>query len=125
MRNSFRTLYILPVLLITLMAACSAPEDSDSTNNNVAASTPQNGPQTTNVTTVPAAPELQPTATLPTAKMAETAVAQPGTGGAPKLVVPKTVIDFGKQSKEKSLERTIVLKNAGNAELKIDAVEPS
>ena len=129
MRNGFRTLYIIPVLLMLLMAACSAPEDSDSANNNAA---PQNGPQTTNVNTVPATPEPQPTATLPAAKPAEpaangkapTAIMTPGLKE-PKLVVPKTVIDFGKQAKEKSLARSFVIKNDGTAELKIDAVEPS
>lgn len=132
MRNSLRTLYILPVLLMVLMAACSAPEDSNSTNDNTAASNPQNGPQVTNVSTAPVTPEPQPTATLPTSKVPEQTIAngtapatQPASGNAPKLVVPKTTIDFGKQAKEKSLARTFTIKNGGTAELKIDAVEPS
>ena len=132
MRNSFRTLYILPVLLTVLMAACSAPEDSNSTNNNSAVPSPQNRPQTTDVSTAPVTPEPQQTGQLPPVKLPEPTTAnrnppapQPSTGGAPKLVVPKTVIDFGKQAKEKSLARTIALKNTGNAELKIEAVEPS
>ena len=132
MRKVFRTLYILPVLLMALMAACSAPEDSDSTNNNTAASNPQNGPQVTNVSPAPVTPEPQPTVTLPTSKLPDATAAngtgpatKPASGHVPKLVVPKTTIDFGKQAKEKSLARTFIIKNGGTAELKIDAVEPS
>lgn len=117
---------------MVLMAACSAPEDSDPTNNNSAASVPQNEPQVTNVSTPPVTPEPQPTPTLPTSRVPEqmttngtTPAAQPTTGNVPKLVVPKTTIDFGKQAKEKSLARTFTIKNSGTAELKIDAVEPS
>lgn len=117
---------------MVLMAACSAPEDSNSTNDNTTASNPQNGPQVTNVSTPPAVPEAQPTATLPTSRVPEQIAAngaapakQPATGSVPKLVVPKTTIDFGKQGKEKSLARTFTIKNGGTAELKIDAVEPS
>ena len=127
-----RTLYILPVLLMVLVAACSAPEESNSTNNNSTASTSQNGPQVTNVSTPPAVPEAQPTATLPTLPVPEQIAAngaapakQPASGNLPKLIVPKTTIDFGKQAKEKSLARTFTIKNGGTAELKIDAVEPS
>ena len=129
MRNGIRTLYIIPVLLMLLMAACSAPEDSDTTNNNAA---PQNGTQTTTVNTAPVTPEPQPTSSLPAAKPAEPTVAngkvpviQPASIREPKLVVPKTVIEFGKQAKEKSLSRSFVIKNEGTAELKIEAVEPS
>lgn len=128
MRNGIRTLYIIPVLLIVLMAACSAPEDSDSTNNNAA---PQNGTQTTTVNTAPVTPEPQPTTSLPPASAEPTAANgkapafQPASIKEPKLVVPKTVIEFGNQAKEKSLARSFVIKNEGTAELKIDAVEPS
>ena len=117
---------------MVLMAACSAPEDSNSTNDNTAASNPQNGPQVTNVSTAPVTPEPQPTATLPTSRVPEQMTAngtapatKAATGNVPKLLVPKTTIDFGKQAKEKSLARTFTIKNGGTAELKIDAVEPS
>jgi hypothetical protein len=126
MRNGIRTLYIIPVLLMVLMAACSAPEDSDSTNNNAA---PQNGPQTTTVNTAPMTPEPQPTASLPPASAEPTngkaPAFQPASIKEPKLVVPKTVIEFGNQAKEKTLSRSFVIKNEGTAELKIAAVEPS
>ena len=117
---------------MVMMAACSAPEDTNSTNDNTAASNPQNGPQVTNVSTAPVTPEPQPAAAVPTSKVPEQTIAhgtapatQPASGNAPKLVVPKTTIDFGKQAKEKSLARTFTIKNGGTAELKIDAVEPS
>jgi len=117
---------------MVLMAACSAPEESDSTNNNTAASNPQNGPQVTNVSTPPVTTDPQQGLTLPTSKLPEpiaangtTPATQPASSKVPKLVVPKTSIDFGKQAKEKSLARTFTIKNGGTAELKIDAVEPS
>ncbi|HVF91002.1 MAG TPA: hypothetical protein VNH22_13115 [Blastocatellia bacterium] len=45
--------------------------------------------------------------------------------GGPKIVVPVKKIDFGLQAKDKTLVRTITVKNGGKSELKIDAVEPS
>jgi hypothetical protein len=132
MRNGIRTLYIIPVLMMALMAACSAPEESNSTNNNAAPQATQNEIPQPTVNTTPVTPGPQQTGALPSVKPAEPTVAngktptsQTAGGGAPKLFVPKTVIDFGKQPKEKSLSRTFVIKNTGNAELKIAAVEPS
>ena len=116
---------------MVLVAACSAPDEPDSTNNNTAASDQQNGPQVSNVSAPPAATDPVPPLTLPTSKLPDPTAANgaaptpPATGSVPKLVVPKTTIDFGKQPKEKSLARTFVIKNGGTAELKIDAVEPS
>ena len=132
MRNIFKTLYIIPVLIAVLMAACSAPEEEPApANNNTAPQVTQNQPPQPTVLTTPVTPEPPQMATQPSAKMPEPTVAngkaptsQPA-GTAPKLFVPKTVIDFGKQPKEKSLARTFVIKNTGNAELKIAAVEPS
>ena len=133
MRNIFRTLYIIPVLIVVLMAACSAPEEPAPANNNNA--TPQateNQPSQPTILTTPVTPEPSSVSAQPPAKLPEPTVAngkaptnQPAGGAQPKLFVPKTVIDFGKQPKEKSLARTFVIKNTGSAELKIDAVEPS
>ena len=133
MRKTFRTLYIIPVLIVALMAACSAPEESDTTNNNAAPQTTQTQTPPTTINTTPVTPETQQPVAQPPVKLPEPTVAngktpasRPAAGGAtPKLFVPKTVLDFGKQPKEKSLARTFVIKNTGNAELKIDAVEPS
>ena len=132
MRKFFWTLYILPVLIVALMAACAAPEEEPAqTNDNAAPQATQTQPQQPKILTTPVTPEPQQTAVQPPAKMTEPTIAngkapagQP-VGASPKLFVPKTVIDFGKQPKEKSLARTFVIKNTGNAELKIDAVEPS
>ncbi len=132
MRKTFRTLYIIPVLIVALMAACSAPEESTSTNNNAAPQATQNETPQPTVNTTPVTPEPQQTETLPPAKLPEPTVADgntpaslPAQGAKPRLYVPKYVIDFGKQPKEKSLARTFVIRNNGNAELKIEAVEPS
>ena len=132
MRNGIRTLYIIPVLIVALMAACSAPDEPDSTNNNAAPQATQNQTPQPTVNTTPVTPEPQQTAAQPPVKAPEPTVANgktpaspPAGGSGPKLFVPKTVIDFGKQPKEKSLARTFVIKNNGSAELKIDAVEPS
>ena len=129
MRNCFRTLYIIPVLIVVLMAACSEPQESDSTNNNAAPQATQNQtPQpTVSTTAVPSEPQptpaKSPVPTVANGNLPTSMAAAAGT--APKLFVPKPVIDFGKQPKQKSLARTFVIKNTGNAELKIDAVEPS
>lgn len=133
MRNGIRTLYIIPVLMVALMAACSAPEEPASTNNNAAPQATQNQNSQPTVNTTPVTPEPQPTEAQPVAKATEPTVANgkiptspPAAPGiSPKLFVLNPVIDFGKQPKEKSLARTFVIKNTGTAELKIDAVEPS
>jgi hypothetical protein len=132
MRNAIKTLYILPILIVALMAACSAPEEPAPANDNAAPQATQNQAPQPTVLTTPVIPEPQQRVAPPPVKAPEPAVAngktpasQPAGGTNPKLFVPKTVIDFGKQPKQKSLARTFVIKNTGNAELKIDAVEPS
>ena len=134
MNKAFRRTYIAPLVLVSLMAACSSqPEPA---NNNTATSSPvaQNGtvPASSEASTPAAAPS-QPTVSA--AEEAQVKTTAPPTisaagqlvtsGPAPKLVVPATKIDFGKQPQSKSIARTITIRNAGKAPLNIAAVEPS
>ena len=122
-----------PLLLVTLMAACSSqPEPA---NNNTATSSPvaQNGtvPASSDASTPAAVPSGQPAvapaegAKVETAPPTIAAAGQLVSGPSPRLVVPGTKIDFGKQPQSKSIARTITIRNAGKAPLNIAAVEPS
>jgi hypothetical protein len=143
-----KKLCILPLLLIAMMSACSAPSENSNAGNGNAAqpASSQNGAAPTSPAANPTAsvpvqttPSAQP-ATSPDGsntpnqktaaeKVADQAAAQASpqdaSNAGPKLVVPVKRLDFGKQPKDKSLSRTFVIKNAGKAELKISAVEPS
>lgn len=44
---------------------------------------------------------------------------------APKLLLPLNRIDFGKQPQQRSLTRTVLIKNVGKSELHISDVQPS
>ena len=135
MNKAFRRTYIAPLVLVSLMAACSSqPEPA---NNNTATSSPvaQNGtvPASSDASTQAAAPSGQPTVAPAEGAKVETAappaISAAGqlvpSGPSPKLVVPAAKIDFGKQPQGKSIARTITIRNAGKAPLNIAAVEPS
>ena len=138
MKKALRKVYIAPLLLATLIAACSSQPENP--NNNTAPSSPvaQNG-------TVPANSEASsPPASVPPGRPAVTPAEEAKvetdkaalpkvsagppaapSGPSPKLVLPAMKMDFGKQPQSKSLARTIIIRNAGKAPLNIDAVEPS
>lgn len=109
------------MLLIAVMSACSAPSENSNTDNSNAAqpAASQNGADSS------AAPNQQPAAEKVAVQAADQPVPQDVINAGPKLVVPVKRLNFGKQPKDKSLSRTFVIKNAGKAELKISAVEPS
>ncbi len=126
MKNSRIKLWVLPILITMLMTACSSPEDTSSSNNN--ASQPANSntaplvamrdspviPNNSNVSPPPVkgkSPTTQPVAGAPTDK-------------APKLVAPTKTIEFGKQPQGKTIVRTFQIRNAGNAALQIENVQP-
>jgi len=46
-------------------------------------------------------------------------------GRVPHLIAPTKKIDFGKQPQDKSLVRSVVIKNGGRADLNIESVVPS
>ena len=141
MKKVIRRAFVCPLLLATLMAACSS--EPENANNNTAPSSPvaQNGTVPANSEPSPAAVQSPPLpqraltpaegAKVETDKAAPPnvspgPVAQPAPSGpSPKLVVPARKIDFGKQPQSKSLARMITIRNGGKAPLKIDAVEPS
>lgn len=141
MKNRFKTLYLILILIAGLASACSSPpaENAAPANSNTAQpAIPENGTppatsgsnQSPNVvsasgevttTKVEAQPAPAPQAAAPTAPIAE----QVRAAGVPKIVVPVKMINFGKQPQDKLLTRTFVVKNNGKSELKIEAVEPS
>src|SRR5262245_45523661 len=87
----------------------AAPQNANSAsapqNTNSAASAPQNA----NSASVP--PQIVSSASAPPA------VPPAPNGKAPKLDIPQTKIDFGKQDQGKTLNRAIAIKNTGNADL--------
>jgi hypothetical protein len=139
MKNRTQLLFPVVLLLVALASACSAPvRNTNSANVNSAQQPPipQNGtPSATSDSGVPitsaqatpqppAEPAKGPGGTLAAAPAP--AKPDPATvANGPKIVVPVKKIDFGLQAKDKTLVRTITIKNGGKSELKIDAVEPS
>jgi len=144
MKNRTQLLFPALLLFVGLGTACSAPADTSNSANvnsaNVSAAQqtqlPQSGTSTATsdsgapVTSVePRAQPAPPVNNGPGGT--QTAVPAPPKPDAaqlasgPKIVVPVKKIDFGLQAKDKTLVRTITVRNGGKSELKIDAVEPS
>jgi hypothetical protein len=126
MKKPVTKLQAVGLLLLMAMWGCSGQPASSPPQETAVA---QNGTQ--QAVSEPQPAPAQPsdgTGTLPVVKPA--AVAS-GTAEAsrperaPRLVVPVKRIDFGKQPKEKTLTRSFVVRNGGNAPLNITAVEPS
>jgi hypothetical protein len=144
MINRFRKLNVISVLLLMLMAACSAPPENaekandNSTKQNTASqsSVAQNGTPTVtsnaNISTSqlpvaqPAPAQTAAGSADSSAKPGEKSVTKENTPGerAPRLLVPAKKLDFGKQPQEKTLSRTFQIKNVGNADLQIESVTP-
>lgn len=137
MKNSCRKLWVLPILIMMLMTACSSPEATSSSNNNGAQPSNTNtAPQvamrespaiTDNANASADTPPIQkilpngkPAAVQPNAQPAPAAT----TDKAPKLVAPMKTIEFGKQPQDKTITRSFQIRNTGNAELKIENVQP-
>jgi len=122
--NHLRKLYVWPLLFAGVMCACSPGGESPNPPNSNTTGQAQPAPQ-------PPRPPVaqQPVATPGPAASAPapTATATPPAppANAPKLFVPVTKIDFGKQPKEKTITRSITVKNVGKSELKIESVVPS
>jgi len=68
-------------------------------------------------------------ATLPPLKpetvVAATSPATTPPGLAPKILVASTKMDFGKQPGNKTIQRAIIVRNAGKSNLNIESVTPS
>jgi hypothetical protein len=126
--------------LVVLLSACSgSDENSAATNTNApqansnnSAPQPQMAQGDTPAAPNPAPPQVE---TIPPPTPAEKAAAttdvKPATppaasnARAPKLVAPTKKIDYGKQPQDKTIVRSIVIKNGGLANLDIESVVPS
>jgi len=133
-----RRLKITTVLLLLMFAACDSPESNEPANangrpanTNAAAAQPAQDNNSALAQPISPAPNNQPIQPVPLAKSnpagadanSKTAPPRP-TGPAPKFVVPDKELDFGKQPQEKTLTRTIAIKNEGKRELQIESVQP-
>src|SRR5262245_45389078 len=118
--------------LAVVASSCRAPEEetqASSANSNSANAQPAAAEPSADAHPHPH-PEPPPpsqAAADPQPPMKQIVPAPPPIPGGPagKLVVPIKRIDFGLQPKNKSLTRTISVRNEGKAELQIAAVEPS
>ncbi|HKG20579.1 MAG TPA: hypothetical protein VKC34_01660 [Blastocatellia bacterium] len=141
MKNRTQLLFPLLVLLVALASACSAPEGNSNSPgsanlNSAQTPLPQTGtpsaasdsgvPQTSAQANPQPSPEPAGAPAGPQTAVSAPAKADPAAvASGPKIVVPVKKIDFGLQAKDKTLVRTITVRNGGKSELKIDAVEPS
>ena len=123
--------FALPLLLIAMLTACSSSEANKTEQTNAPAPGPQEvkaaSADGTNanvvkadgaVAQIPSTPSSTPSVTPPAAPIDPNAPA-------PKLFIAAKKVDLGAVKEEATLNRTIVLKNTGQAELKIEAVTPS
>jgi hypothetical protein len=126
MMNQVRKRYIWPLLLAGMMCACSPGGESPNPPNTNTTGQAQPAPQAPRppVAEQPVAAPA-PAASAPAASVPAPAAAPAPPANAPKLFVPVTRIDFGKQPKDKTITRTITVKNVGKSELKIESVVPS
>jgi hypothetical protein len=134
-----KKLYSITLLLAALMAACASPGgDNSAPNNNAAPSqnasaqtaVPQTGTPLPSIDQNGASAPTRPAVIPEVAKVIENPsqpiAGQPAAdGNAPKLLVPTREIDFGKQSKDIKLARSITIKNGGKTDLEIKSVSPS
>ena len=152
MVHTLKKLSFLPILALMLMTACSEPSNEAASSNNNAAQSPggsqpsiaQNGTPTPNnnantpVAVMPApASVTQPSDKQPSVQPPAPASSQPVApppvpplakeappGKSPKLVAPSKTLEFGKQPKGKTLEKTFQIRNGGTAALNIEDVHP-
>jgi hypothetical protein len=115
---------------VLLAASCRAPEDdtqASSTNSNSSAASAvepaqvqpsQNpAPVVGQLATDPPAAKQTPVAAIPPPP--------PTNGPNPKLVVPAKRIDFGSQPQNRTVTKTFTIRNEGEGDLQISAVQPS
>jgi len=146
-------LFICVMLVTSVFSACTVPpENTGSSNSNAPAnSNSQAKPEIARATPPALAPAptplkvepatqpatqsaFQPTTPSPAAvkpanhnagAAASAAAAAAADGRVPHLIAPTKKIDFGKQPQDKSLVRSVVIKNGGRADLNIESVVPS
>jgi PBP1b-binding outer membrane lipoprotein LpoB len=104
--------FALFLVLASLMAGCSAPPEETQSPDTNKTSQPQATSNNTSQVAVIKPAETPAPAANPASAL-------------PKIFLPVMKIDFGTQRKDKSLVRTIAVKNVGKADLKIESVVPS
>lgn len=138
MKNSLKKLWVLPILVVMLMTACSPPENTSSSNSNAAQASNSNAsppvamsepaPVTANANASIVTAPVQTSA--PTDKTAtikpsiQPVPAAAPTDKAPKLVAPTAPLEFGKQPMDKTIVKSFPIRNTGNAALNIENVQP-
>jgi hypothetical protein len=140
--NRFGTVVLAIGLLVGAFSVGCSSENTDTQNANQAVSTgastnhntqaPSNGTPSAGPSqavspapqpaSTPQPPASQSPSPSPQSQPTTTPVA--GSIDVPKLVLSTTKINFGKQPKERTIARSITVRNAGKAELRISAVEP-
>lgn len=129
MKQSIVKRYVGLLVLAGMTWACAGPSDSSSAANNNAPAQANPPPVASNAT--PLAVQPIPAPPAPAEKSAaksntNSAIATGASSGpSPKLVAPGKKIDFGKQPQDKTLVRTIAIRNGGRAILNIESVTPS
>jgi hypothetical protein len=126
------TSYAALLVLAALFSACSGPPpESGSSNTSAQPQANSNGaaaaPNPPPLAVQPIPPPPTPVEKSPANSNANSATAGAAAGNArvPRLVVSEKKIDYGKVPQEKTLVRTIVIKNGGLANLNIESVVPS
>jgi hypothetical protein len=142
MVDHFKRYYFVPALAAGLMAGCTpganraSSSENSPANSNTTPSISQNASPSAKpaqpvgeTLLTPAQPLLEPKkkpAPGPaTEKAHNSEPVAPAMGPGPKLVLALAEIDFGSVAQGKSLTHNLVVKNAGNANLKIESVSPS
>jgi hypothetical protein len=119
--------------LVALFTACSGRGDRESSQPaaDAKSSAPPGAAQPNQAAPVASNGGSQPSPTPavlppPSLKVAEVIKPEPGKPGKkPKIVLASTKLDFGKQAQSKTINRSIVVRNGGNADLEIESVTPS
>lgn len=125
-RNS-HILFLAIAVGVLLASSCRAPEDdtqASSANSNTAATT---APPAASQDPAPVVGQLA-TEPPPPPKQVAAPVSAPApalNGPPPKLVVPTKRIDFGLQPQNRSVTKAFTIRNDGEGELQISAVQPS
>ena len=137
MKQSIVKRYVSLCVLAGMTWACAGPSDSANNNaqansNSSAQAAPANPPVASNATPLAVQPIPPP---APSDKAADKPAAESNANSAsatatssgllPKLVAPTAKLNFGKQPQDKTLVRTIAIRNGGRAVLNIESVTPS
>lgn len=141
MKHSIVKRYAVLLVLVGLTSACSVPaENSGDANANASqqanstsdqqrqvaqSGTPVTPPAPLTVQPIPPPVPALPEKSGGAGNANSAKVPATTSERAPKLVAPAKKIDYGKQPQDKTLIRTIAIRNGGQANLNIESVTPS